>query len=530
MKPPHYPFKVTALKRFLLSVLLGLLVVACNDTEGYQQIENKFNQNILRFDIHSPIGSLHPIEASHGGANQTLPFLYSYLFIPNLQSELEPDLALEWSYNAQSLTWTIKLRPDARFHNGKKVAAQDVTFSLEKHVSRVKSGLSGTIDKFISASPGVIKIHLKKRAPYLLQKIWNVEIIPMTENAGIDYYNRPVGSGPYQYISRQGNQSVTLKTNPDYYGGKPAIDKVVFYFVPDKERTWTRLLRGETDIAAEIRLKHYHMMAHIKEKFTFYRQLHKHYTIMLFNTHDPLFADKRVRQALAHAVDRDYIIEKILLGAGETANGPMGVNSPFHNPEAAYFAYNPDKCQRLLKQAGWMINGVDNRLYRDGKPFQFIINYIEGITIDERVARYIKLCLAEIGIEAHIIPLKYDILRKRYYKETRFQAVITEISGIYHLAERLKRIWDSSPQDKSQAGCFYHHKVNAVIDKAIKENEPTKRKELLYQAEALIIDLQPGIFLFHEAFVDVISKRIHLPHPFSLDYAGISRLRHATTR
>lgn len=527
MQKSHNPFIVSALKLSWLSVLLGLLAVSCNNPDGLNLPKNATRRNELRFDIHSPLGSFHPIECTSAGANHFLPFLYSRLFIPNARGALEPDLALNWSYDDESLTWTIALRPDARFHNNQTVTSEDVVFSLEKWISSHARGLAATIDRIKAVSPTAIQIDLKKSDPHLPSKIRDLDIFPKPKKQGIDFYNHPIGSGPYRFERRQGEKTVTLKANPNYYGKAPSIKRVIFYYIPNKETSWTRLLRGDTDIAGEITLKNYDLMKHIRKKFTFHHQLHRHYSIMLFNTYDPLFADKRVRQALAHAIDRDYILENILMGFGAKANGPMGVDSPFHNPNLVPLSYNPEKSLELLRRAGWTAKTEDKLLYRDGLPFKFTLQYAEGNAIEERLAGYIKLCLAEIGIETRLEPLKFNILRYRYYQNTQFQSVITEFSGMYEDPEQIKTFWSATPPNQSGAGCFYDPQVSAIIDRALSEKNPSRQKELYYQAEALLTDLQPGLFLFHKVSVDVISNRIHLPYAFSLDYAGLCRLQYA---
>ena len=103
-----------------------------------------------------------------------------------------------------------------------------------------------------------------------------------------------------------------------------------------------RLLAGETDIAQEISPKNYEMIQQYKTGFILINTLY-YYTILLYNTYDPLFSDPKVRWPCTHAIDREYIVDDILKGYGKVANGPMGVDSPYHNPEVKPVPFDPKR-------------------------------------------------------------------------------------------------------------------------------------------------------------------------------------------
>ena len=106
---------------------------------------------------------------------------------------------------------------------------------------------------------------------------------------------------------------------------------MIFYYQPDRERTWTRLLAGATDIAWEITPKNYEITRQYQDQFHFHHYILEHYSILLYNHRDPLFADERVRRALTRAIDRQYILDRILNGYGRMANTPWGRCLPFSN-------------------------------------------------------------------------------------------------------------------------------------------------------------------------------------------------------
>ena len=190
---------------------------------------------------------------------------------------------------------------------------------------------------------------------------------------------------------------VTLEANPDYYGGSPAIDRVVFYCEPDKEKTWLRLIQGKTDLAYEITPKNYDLIRQYQERFEFNEFPMMRYTCLLFNTFDPLFSDATVRKALSHALDRDYMVNTILNGHGKIARSPLGVGSPYTNPELRPISYDPALALRLLEEAGWK-RGKDGYLEKDGKAFRVLHAFPQESQLREKTARYIQLALNDIGV------------------------------------------------------------------------------------------------------------------------------------
>ena len=391
-----------------------------------------------------------------------------------------------------------------------------------------RSSLFSLVELISISSDTVISIRLKRDDRAFLQKIWDMEIIPAPGETKFDFTNCPVGSGPFRFKHRRGEDEVVLEANEDYLQGRPFLDRVYFHFEPDKEKVWTRLLAGETDIAQEISPKNYEIIRQYQERYYFDSYPLNWYTILLYNTADTLFSDSKVRLALSHAINREYVAEKVLRGFGVVAVGPMGVNSAYHNPVVTPVPYDPEEGLRLLKQAGWAYSGEDGCLKKGERRFEFALFVAEESQIEKRVARYLQLCLNDLGIKAHLQSLPFLEIKRRYHGNNAFQAVITEFSGVYRDPEFMSSLWSSHLSKRSEAGAFEHPEVSKLIRRALDETDPPARTELFYQIDALITALQPGTFLFHKIAIDVMSKRFELPFPFSLTHEGIWRLRYAS--
>jgi len=520
------------MSKFLFSLMLAVFffcaIFSCEKANNTTAGGSLKTDNVLRFDVNVSLTSLNPAEVEATGSTLVFPLLYSYLFVPNEKGELEPDLADKWSYDPTSFTWMIYLRDDARFHNKKSVTSKDVVHTFGLWLKNIRPSLLAFVEQIIPLSPTIISIKLKKHDPLFIRKIWDMEIIPIAGNNKINYYNLAVGSGPFKFKDRQNNQKVVLEANQDYYNNPPALDQIIFYYQPDKETSWTRLLAGKTDVAHEISPKNYEITKQYESRFYFNLYTLRYYSILLYNTFDPLFSDPKVRWALSYGIDRKYIVENILKGYGRIAKGPMGVDSPFHNPGVKPIPFDPQKSLSFLKEAGWTYDTKTRCLYKDGKPFEFTLLVFKENQIEKAVARYIQLCLNDIGIKVRLQALPFKKLKTRYYKNTAFQAVLTEFSGAYNNPEYIRPVWAAGPLNDSMAGSFEHSQVVRLFNKALDESDASKQRQIYYKIDALIASLQPGTFLFHKTAIDVMSKRFKLPSPFFLTHEGLYRLRHAS--
>ena len=519
--------------RFVISILIPILLAAsilsCEKAGAPTPSESPRNENTLRYDVSVPFTSLDPTQGVAYGSTLIHPLLYSYLFAPNAKGTLEPDLAGKWFYNPEEFIWTVHLREGVLFHDNRPVTSMDVKYSLEQVLRNNRPSMSSKIDRVFIVSDTAISIHLNEDDRRFLHKAWDMAVVPAPGDSGKGCHDHPIGSGPFRFVHRIGEKEVVLEANEDYYQGRASVDRIVLSFQPGKEKVWTRLLSGGTDIAREISAKNYEIIQQYEESYYFDIHPLEWYTILLYNTNHPLFSDPLVRRALSHAIDRKHIVENVLRGLGVVAVGPMGVNSPFHNPEIKPTPYDPKKGFKLLQRAGWSCDEKGRHLVKDGELFEFTIFVFKESQIEKKVAHYIRLCLNELGIKVHLQYLPFSELTGRYVCNNEFEAALTEFRGVYRDFEGMKPLWCPNSSGKSAAGGFEDDELSRLVNQALRQTDPGRKKQLIYEIEALIVSRQPGTFLFHKAAIDVMSKRFKLPFPFSLKHDGIRRLlQHAS--
>ncbi len=475
--------------------------------------------NVLRFDVAAPFTTLDPLKESETGSKMIYPLIYSYLFVPDADGRLQPDLAESWTYDDASRTWTINLRDDAFFHDGRPVTAEDVRYALQTKGLKQKRSIFQFITEITVKSEQTVALSLNRHDPRFLQKLWDSEILS-SRRTGAGSNDRPVGSGPFVFSSREGERKVVLAANEHYYKGRPSLDGVVFYYQPNREATWVRLLSGDTDVAQEISPQNYEIIRRYQDRFYFNHYTLGYYSILLYNTHDPLFADARVRRALSKAINRRYIVDNILNGCGRVATGPMGIGSPYHNPDVKPQDYDPQAALKALSDLGWKIDIKERLLKKNGQPFAFTLLMGDETQVEKAVARFIQLCFNDIGIQMDMCVRPFKEVIKTYLKNNAFQAVLTEFSGAYRQPEFIIDGWLPDQQGKNQVGNFTHPELTRLLRKALASFDNKAQRQCLVQADALIADLQPGSFLFQKTAFDVMSCRFILRAPFYLTTEG----------
>ena len=519
-----------AWKRLCLAFLLFFLFVcACGDRENGNNARVAGNGNTLNFDVSTPFSTLNPYEAKHsGGSAFVSPLLYSYLVVPNSEGVLRGDLAESWSYDPGQFLWTIYLKKNVRYHDGIPLTSEDVVWCIESNMNPSIESMSENLEYVEAVSPFVVEVKLKQDDPEFLKKFWDSEIIQPSGRKQIDYYNAPVGSGAFKFGHREGDTRVCVVSNPDYYEMPPSIGQVCFHFEPNPEKTWGRLLTGRTDAATDLSPENLRIMSKYGDRFHFQRYTLNHYSLILYNTKNGLFSTPKVRKALTLAIDRNYIVEKILEGHGRVATGPLGVTSPFYDPEAAPSTdYEPEKALALLEEEGWRLDDKGILILGKNRPFEFTLLFAKENDLDREVAQYVQLALNDVGIQVRLLALPTLRLWKRYCQNTDFQAVLAQTGGLHRKPEILKYLWVSETNRCSFMGCFHDGSITEAVDRFLKDTN-IDCKDRGAKIQRVFDEIHPATFLFHKSCLDVLSKRIEYPFSFSLEYAGVWHLRFAS--
>ncbi len=397
-----------------LCCLLALASVGCSRSADRAQAKD------------STITILYPVSFSerdvlHCCAPSSLVFLP--LVSRNEDGEFEGRLARRWEHSADYQTWTIHLRTDVRWHDGVPVTAHDVKFSLDlRQHPDVLAELPGAYSVTV-LDDSTYTIAYRKRAGGT--PLWGkVEALPKHLLQELDpkefprweFWTHPVGNGPYRYVRHVPQTMMEFEANPDYYRGKPRIERVVLKFGAP---SLVELLSGEVDVhyylnrmdllklAGDPRFQTYHYTAGVRE------------TAIYWNHRHPPFRDRKVRRALTLAVNRRELIQVLNYPEGFPIFDVIFTERQRRRHELpSPLPYDPEAAKALLHEAGWRDADGDGIRERDGTPFHFTTLVSRSATwggmLSGAGAVYIQEQLRRVGIEMDILVLNASAARARF--------------------------------------------------------------------------------------------------------------------
>ena len=231
------------------------------------------------------------------------------------------------------------------------------------------------------------------------------------------------------------------------------------------------------------------------------------YTYLGYNLKDPRFADVRVRRALTMAINRQSVIDGVLLGLGEIATGPFPPESWAYNPEVTPLPYDPAQAQALLAEAGWKDTNGDGLLDKDGRPFAFTILTNQGNDERKKSAEIVQGDLKALGVNVEIRVIEWQSFLHQFIDERKFDAII--------LGWRLSRdpdvydIWHSSKTAKSEFNfiSYANPRVDQLLIDGRQSCDQSKRQTIYRELHRIMNEEQPYTFLYYSDALPILHKR-----------------------
>jgi peptide/nickel transport system substrate-binding protein len=493
-----------ALKNGILALLSSVLIfsmAACTGNDAPAGADKPSaaasgtpqSGGILRFARTQDAVNLDPIKPLENLSIWTVLLIYDQLVRVSADGKgYEPGLATDWNIAKDGKTFVFNLRKDAVFHDGSPVTAQDVKFSLDRARSPECNWNWMYTDITSVDITGDNQITILSKVPYapILSNLalFSASIVPekVVKEKGKDYLaNNPVGSGPFIFEQWQRGQKMTFKKNPNYWKkGQPYLDGVEFVQEPEDTTRQLKLRAGEIDVASDIP---YSSIATLKNEQDINVQLFPLAGINLIhiNTTKEPYGDVKIRQAMNYAVDRNSIIQTILLGNGKPAVSYLPRVLYFDDKLPSY-EFNVDKAKQLMKEST--------------KPqgFKTKLTINSGNDVYRQLAIILKQELAVIGIEVEIEQLEPGT------KEENLNAMNYEIAAGYVTSDVIDPDELTTYEVASEGGTksfftgYKNPQVDELVVKARGELDEAKRKDLYSQIQKIVQQDAPFIFLFEQ--------------------------------
>ena len=347
---------------------------------------------------------------------------WSFNIFDNLTSrhpdgKLYPGLATEWKLQGQT-TWAFKLRPGVKFHNGDPFSSADAKFSLERtydpSVKTMVATVFTTIERIEAPDPGILVITTKKPDPLLPARLafYGGQIVPKKylESAGNDGFNaKPVGTGPVRFVSWVKDDRLTLEANPDYFGGKSDLDRMIVRSIPETSPRVAALLKGEVDMITQLppdQGARVNGNATTRVAGALYAGLY----VLAVNSKRPPLDNPLVKQALSLAIDRELIVKELWKGRGIVPTGPIAKGDNHFDTRLPPLAYNPKEARERLKRAGYKGEEI------------FIETTVAYVSQDKAMSEAIAAMWKDVGVNVKVEVIEYSV-RAQKNREKSFKGV-----------------------------------------------------------------------------------------------------------
>jgi ABC-type transport system substrate-binding protein len=488
----------------------------------------------IRLAIESDPDTLDPA----GQTNPTVASIVDHLAETLVQlrpdGTIGPGLARKFSQSPDGKAFTFELRPDVEFHDGGLLNAEAVKLSLERYLNpQLRVPLrapfdSNLVDNIVALDTLSLRITLKDASRLFLQKLAATELAIVSPTHVRDFPDsfdeEPVGTGPFRFKERRKGESVVLERFDRYWGKRPNYPVIQFRIVPEVATRESLLLANQVDLILQPPLSDLPALqknATLKVLLTPTARSTFVAMDLTLPTGTPL-AIKKVRQALNYAIDRDGIIRNVLFGAATPMDAPMA------SPLVGYarvggYGYDPNRARQLLLEGGT-------------PRLQLRFLHLTGRSVQEalsaQVAQAVAGNLRDVGVDTDLVGADWpSFLAAVNVPEDRgtahmhlFNWAPTLLDASQHMTQFIRAQW---PPQGLATSHYWNPKVELLVSQAAREREDQKRLDLYAEAQKIVWDDAPWIFLWSPSFLSVHSTRLKgittLPtEKFSAAYAELA--------
>lgn len=469
--------------------------------------------------------TLASYQSTSGPIGQVATKVYEGLLEYDFNLNPVPGLAQSWTVSPDGKTITFKLQPGVKFHDGKPFTSADVQFTVMDVLKKVHPRGINTfraVETIETPDSLTAVFKLAEPAPYLLTALSGYEspMLPKHVFGAGDIKNhpeanRPVGTGPYKFVEWQKGQYMRFDRNPDYWKkGRPYLDRVVARFIGDGGTRAATLETQEVQLGGfnailPLDVKRLQALPHIAVTTKGY-EMQSPIVELDMNTHEKPFDNVKVRQAIAYAIDRKFVIDNVWFGFGRPATGPISSNFKANGLYTADVRnYNVPNgveiANKLLDEAGYPRGA-------EGVRFEIVHDLTPYGEEWRRFGEYVQQQLGKLGIK---ITLRYEDVPtwlRRVYTGYDFSLTNNWIQTLADPVIGVHRLYHS--QMIKPGTVFVNEtrwsskQTDELMDKATVEIDPKRRAALYHELQKQIVEASPIVYVLELDFVTVFNKKL----------------------
>lgn len=447
--------------------------------------------------------------------------IYNGLIKYDLKMNMQPDLAQSWSVSPDGLRITFNLRKGVKWHDGRDFTSADVAYSIMKgfgpnnglvrstfaNVQSVQTPDAHTAVLVMSQSAAALMSAL----PVATATILPAHLFDNTDIRRNPANLKPVGTGPFMFSEWRRGSAIVLVRNPNYFEtNKPYLDRIVFKVIPDTQSRGAAIESGDVDMvfhstvaASDARrlgaLKHLELTT---DGYFFDSTV----AFMEFNNEHPIMGKAAVRRALAHAIDRQFILDNVWMGFGRVATSPIHDNlKQAHTDNVPRYAYDLQRAEQLLDEAGFKKGA-------DGKRFKMVIDYVPFGDQYPKMAQYIRQQMIQIGIDAEVRNSDFATWVRRIWTQRDWMVNMSAITNASDPSIGVQRAYWSKnivPGTPFTNGThFKNAELDEYFEKASLNTDPPVRRRHFAAIQRILATELPVIPLVSIDQFSVVNKRV----------------------
>ena len=481
--------------RRLLALAALLAVAGCHSTQR--------DQHVVVFLIESSPANLDPRIGTDAQSQRIGALLFDGLVAHDASFQFTPALAERWE-QPNPLTFVFHLRGGVRFHDGRLLTARDVVWTIDSMrtgaVISPRAAAYASVDSIEGRDDRTVVFHLKRPDNFLLTNLSTGAMGIVPQGSGRDFWQHPIGTGPFRFVSQQIDQDVTVERNPLSWSVVPRLDRVRFAVVPDAITESLELEKGSGDVAINSLPMDSLAVLATRPNLQVEETGGTEIQYLGFNLRDPLLKDVRVRQAIACAIDRDLIIHTLMRNHAQPALSLLPPGHWAFNSDGPRYDYNPERAGHLLDEAG-------HARLRDGVRFHLAMKTSndEGTRL---LAAVLQQQLGAVGIALDLRSYEYatfysDVSRGAFQMYS-LRWIGIEQPDIFSYAFSTARF---SPQGANRSH-YSNPRLDALLDDAAQSEDTARRRADYAEVQQILARDLPAINLWYRDTVVVHDRRL----------------------
>ncbi len=419
--------------------------------------------------------------------------------------EIEPALAKAWTISKDGKHYTFTLRQGVKFHDGTEFTAEAVKFNFERMLNDThpyhKTGpfplafFFSVVESVIVKGRYSVEFVLKEPfAPFLSNLAYPTGLIvspAAVKKHGKAFGRQPVGTGAFQFAEWQGNQKVVITRNTAYWDSAPTLEAVIFRPITDANTRVAEMLAGGIDLMVEVPPDNLAMFEKAKD-VTVYQQTGPHVWFLILNMKHGPFKDKRMRQAVNYAINKQALVNNVLQGTAVIAAGPTPpVFTWAYNESLQPYPYDPEKARKLIKAAG----------YQGEKLTFYVTEGGSGMLEPVAMGTAIQADLAKVGLKVVIESYEWNTFLGKVNPGLGEKADMAEMAWMINDPDTLPylALRTAAWPDKGgfNSGYYTNPEVDALLKAARKTTDQAQRGQLYRKVQAIVHDDAPWAFIAH---------------------------------